>query len=116
MSKLTEYLKLIPKGIKNIDQVVEGLMNNAKIELGTIPQEDLEIIVGRRAICSQCPHNSKNAQAMHLYKTEREDEHCIHCGCPLATLTASLEAECGLHVYNEKNINDKIPLKWEKIK
>lgn len=116
MSKLIEYLKLIPRGIANIDKVVEGLKNQVKIELGIIPEDDLEVIVGRRLICSQCPYMSANAKKMGVYETDRIDEHCTMCGCPLVTRTASLESDCGIEAYNTNHPNNTIPLKWKKVK
>lgn len=116
MSKLTEYLKLIPKGIKNIPQIIEGLSNQIKMEIGTIPKEDEDEIIRRRLICSQCPFLSVNALEAKLYTTDRTDAHCTHCGCPIATRTASLEANCGIEDYNLNNPKTPIPLKWEKVK
>lgn len=112
MSKIKEYLALIPKGIHNIPQIVEALTNQVKIELGTIPQEDLEIIVGRRLICKTCPFMSKNAVKLGVYSTDRDDEHCIHCGCPIVTRTASLDTSCGIEEYNEENPDNPLKLKW----
>lgn len=116
MSALTEYLKLLPRGIKNIDQVVEGLRNAAKLENGTLSEEKVDIIVARRLICSQCPFNSVNATKLGAYASKRIDVHCIHCGCPISTKTASLLSNCGIETFNEENPNNQIPLKWEKIK
>lgn len=116
MSKLAEYLALIPKGFKNIDKVLEGIVNQVKLEFGTLPQEEQEIIMGRRAICASCPFMSLNAKKLGFYTTDREDEHCTQCGCPIGTRTASLESNCGLETYNEANPETKLPLKWEKTK
>lgn len=116
MSKLSEYLKLIPRGIKNLDKLIEGVTNQVKIELGTIPEEDLEVIVGRRLICNTCPFLSTNALKLGIYSTDRTDEHCIHCGCPKNTRTASLESNCGIEEYNKNNPNDPLELKWKKVK
>ena len=82
MSQLTEYLKLIPKGLKNLDKVVEGISNQVKLEYDMLSQED----------------------------------HCIHCGCPITTRTASLESACGIKDYNEKNPDNTLNLKWDKVK
>ena len=116
MGKLAEYIKLLPEGIKNLSKVIEGIKNQVKMELGTISEEDLEIITGRRLICSTCPFNSKNAVAKGFYRTDREDEHCIHCGCPLDTRTVSLESNCGIEKYNELNPKTPLALKWKKVK
>lgn len=116
MSKLSEYVKLIPNGIKNLSHIVEGITNQAKIELGIIPEHDLDVIIARRVICALCPYNSKNATKAGIYKSSRDDEHCIHCGCPILIRTASLEKDCGIEEYNKLNITKPIPLKWEKVK
>lgn len=116
MSKFSELIKLVPKGIKNLDKIIEGTVNIAKMEFGTISQEDLEIIVCRRVICATCPFMSKNAEEMGVYKTDRSDPHCIHCGCPISTKTASLESNCGLEDYNANNKGNEITLKWVAVK
>ena len=116
MSKLLEYIKLLPKGIANLDKVIEGIKNNIKMEFGTLPSEEVDIIAGRRLICSQCPYMSKNAVKLGIYETDREDEHCMHCGCPISTLTASLESNCGIETYNDEHPDNTKPLKWHKTK
>lgn len=116
MSAVTEYLKLIPRGIKNIDKIFDGVFNNLKLEYGHLNDEDLKIITIRRLICKECPYMSVNATNGGYYASSRKEEHCIHCGCPINIRTASLEANCGIEVYNEKNSNTPLKLKWEKIK
>jgi hypothetical protein len=114
MSALTEYLKLIPKGLANIDKVAEGIINNIKLEHNALPQEDQELIAVRRLICKQCPYMSTNAVSLGLYKTDRTEEHCMHCGCPITTKTASLDSNCGIETHNEENPDNTLPLKWTK--
>lgn len=121
MSRLAEYLALIPKGMKNIPQLLEAISNQAKMELGTLPKEKVEVIIGRRMICVTCPYMSRNAikgyeieGKWHTYNTDRNDSHCIWCGCPIGSKTASLESNCGLEEYNLEN-GKKEPLKWEKV-
>lgn len=116
MGKFVEYLKLLPKGLANLDKVVEGIQNQIKMELGVISELDLEIITGRRLICSQCPFMSVNAQRLGIYHSAREDEHCIHCGCPIATRTASLESNCGIEDFNNAHPEEPLTLKWIAIK
>lgn len=116
MSKLTEYIKLLPKGIKNLPKIIEGLRNQAKIELGTLPEDELEVIIGRRLICSTCPFNSVNATKAGVYASSRDDVHCTMCGCPIDVKTASLLANCGIEDYNLKNKNNPLPLKWTNVK
>jgi len=116
MGKLQEYLKLIPRGIANLDKVIEGLANEVKMEFGVLPQDDVDVIVGRRLICSHCPHNSINATKLGVYATKRTDEHCIMCGCPIITKTASLESDCGIEQYNKNNPFSPLDLRWTKVK
>jgi hypothetical protein len=122
MSKLSEYLALIPRGIKNIPQILEAVSNQTKMEFGMLSNDKQDIIIGRRMICATCPYMSKNAikgfiidnRQRQLYKTDREDEHCIWCGCKTSTKTSSLESNCGIELYNEEYGAD-VPLKWSKI-
>ena len=116
MSKLTEYLSLIPDGVKNLSGVVDGIRNDIKLKNGTLPQDQEDEIVRRRLICATCPFMSANAVKAGTYSTSRKDEHCTMCGCPTDTKTASLLANCGIETYNIKNPNNKLPLKWEKYK
>lgn len=111
MSKIVEYLKLLPKGLKNIDKVAEGVINKTKEAFNALPEDELEVITKRRLICEGCEFNSKNAIS---YETERIDDHCIHCSCNIDFKTASLSSNCGLEAWNQKNKQDKKPLKWRK--
>lgn len=115
MSYLSETINLIKKGIPNIGKIAEAVKNTIKIELGTIPEEDLEIITARRLICATCPFMSTNATDLGLYSSSFQFEHCIHCGCPIKTRTASLESNCGIEEYNINNPDKPLPLKWHKI-
>ena len=122
MGVLNEYLALIPRGIKNLPQILEAVTNQAKMELGALPKDKLDVIVGRRMICATCPYMSKNAVKGYEidgkeggYKTEREDEHCIFCGCPISSRTASLEMNCGIQNYNAQH-GSNVELKWTEHK
>lgn len=122
MSKLGEYLALIPRGIKNLPQIMESVTNQVKMELGSLPKEKQDIIIGRRLICTTCPYMSKNAIKGYeidgkkgTYETDRDDNHCIWCGCPVSSRTASLEMNCGIENYNAEN-NSEVPLKWKEEK
>lgn len=118
MSKLIEFLKLIPVGITNIDLIVEGVINDVKLTHGTLPEEEQTEIMRRRLICAGCPFMSENAKVNPAvnYKSDRKDEHCTHCGCPIKTKTASLKANCGIENHNARNPDTQIPLKWEAYK
>ena len=123
MSKLSEYLALIPRGIKNFPQILEAVKNKTMMEFGTLSIDRREIIIGRRLICATCPYMSVNAKKgfviedreRQLYKSDREGEHCIWCGCPVSTKTSSLESRCGIETYNEE-YGTNVPLKWDKVK
>jgi len=121
MGKLSEYIALFPRGYKNIPNIIDGIVTNAKIELGMISERELNIIIKRRIICNTCPYNSKNAQKeegyvisgekMPPYKSDRDDEHCILCGCVISLKTASIDEVCGVHNYNLRfGKNEK--LRW----
>lgn len=114
MSKITEFLKLMPTAVKNLDKIGEGVINNLLLENDKLPEDEKTEILRRREICKACPYLSTSAinnPALN-YRTSREDEHCIQCGCPIATKTAALSANCGLENYNHKNPNHQLPLKW----
>jgi hypothetical protein len=59
MSKLSEYIALIPRGIKNIPQILEAVSNQTRMELGYLPKQKVDVIIGRRLICATCPYMSK---------------------------------------------------------
>lgn len=115
MSKFLEYLKLIPAGVKNLDKVVEGIINNAKLEKGTLSSEAEAEIYRRRAICDGCPYLSTNATAAGWYAADRTDEHCTMCGCPKSFRTASLDMDCGIEAFNKQHPEQTMPLKWTKF-
>jgi hypothetical protein len=118
MSKLVEYLKLIPRGISNPIDLIKGYVNNSLIE--HLNDSDKNIILLRRIECAKCPYNSDNAQSSiehfevvgDYYKTERTDKHCAFCGCPIDIRTASLESNCGIEFWNSIQPDKQLPLKW----
>lgn len=113
MSLIKEYIKALAQAVKHPELVIEGWVNDAKLNRGQLSEEETAEILRRRAICETCPFMSKNAQLSGNYFTKRQDEHCIHCGCPIAKKTASLESNCGIEVYNQNNKTKQLPLKWE---
>jgi len=120
MSKFSEYLKLIPKGLSNPSKILEGWWNEYNFE--NLKEDEIAEIIRRRAICEECPLNSIKAKTSKEYKdlygenytTDREELHCSICGCPAQAKTASLSTDCGLTEYNNKNPNNKQTLKWIK--
>lgn len=122
MSKLTEYLALIPKAIPNALEIGNAIVNDVKLKYGHLEAHKKEEIVKRRIICETCPFNSRNAKTSEEYKeltkehykTDRTDLHCSFCGCQVYTRTAALNAECGIYAWNQKNPDNKLSLKWHK--
>ena len=113
MSKLTEYINLIGKGLSNPSEVIEGWINVAREELGTLPEDQLEEVVRRRLICSECPFMSVNASKLTDYKSQREDAHCTLCSCPIKSKTASMSSFCGAKHWNETHTkHSPLDIKW----
>lgn len=123
MSKLSEYLKLIPKGLSNIENVIEGISNSKKFKKNQLSNAQLKEIIRRREICGNCPFNSKNAPTSpeykklfgDSYKTDREDLHCSICACVIEYKTASFNDDCGLIHYNHDFPENPQELKWRKF-
>lgn len=124
MSKWTEYLKLIPEGLKDSTSLIEGIVNNVKLSYGALDDNKKEEIIRRRLICEGCPFQSNNATTSPEYKeltgthysSDRDDKHCTLCGCPIETRTASLNKACGIASWNKNHKDKKLPLKWESWK
>lgn len=122
MSKFTEFLKLMPKAWDNKEAILEGWLNDLKLESGELSEEEVKEILRRRAICAECPLNSINAKKsfeyyslyQDNYQTDRTDLHCSICGCPTNKKTSSLSSDCGLEEYNKEFPNNKQNLKWTK--
>ena len=120
MSKLKEYLNLIPKALGNPKQVMEGWLNVVKMEVGNLPEGEVEEILRRRLICGACPFMSENALNEDTYTTimgqpytsKRKEHHCTLCACPIKSKTASLNATCGAQYWNETNPLKLLEVKW----
>ena len=122
MSRLSDYIELVKRGIPNIDKIANGVLNQVKDKFGTLPLNAQEEIARRRLICNECPLFSLNAKEndsyyQELFKGKFEfdsvrNKYCGSCGCPYETRTASLESNCGLEHYNNTNKDKQIPLKW----
>ena len=119
MSKILEYLKLIPKAAANPEKIIEGVVNEVKMKNGSLPEDEQEEIIRRRLICFDCPFNSANAQTSQEYKemydknykTDRPDLHCSVCTCNIELKTSSLTSDCGL-----TEASKKTELKWKQYK
>ena len=118
-SRIKEYAKLIPRGIPNISQIVNGIVNNVEMKYGGLREEERDEIIKRRVLCETCPFNSLNASDEYFevtgehYVSKRGDFHCSFCGCPIEIRTASLDSNCGIEYWNTISEN-KLPLKWKK--
>lgn len=119
MSKLVEYLKLLPRGLANADKVLEGLWNEVKSLNGSLPEDEQQEILRRRLICKSCPFYSLNANTSEEYfnvfnkhyNTDRVDSHCSVCGCNEQMKTSSLESDCGIKQSEETK---ELDFKWTK--
>jgi len=126
MNRLKTYIDLVKRGLPNIDKIMEGWVNDIKLDNNLLSQEEVDEILRRRLICHSCPLFSLNArnddtEYKKLFKEafefdELRGEYCGSCGCPSSKRTSSLSSECGLSYYNEINPENKQPLKWEKFK
>lgn len=124
MSKFTEYLKLIPRGLPNSKQILESIVTDVQMRLGKLPEKEQSEIIRRRLICATCPFMSKNATTSleytrltgKSYITKRDDAHCSFCGCELNMRTRALSSNCGIEVWNKNNPDNTLPLKWTKFK
>ena len=122
MNKYLEYIKLLPKGLANIDKVFEGIVNETKLKYKTLSEDQQAEIIKRRVICQACPLNSINALESKEYKdlfgvnynTKRDSLHCSICSCDIALKTSSLGSDCGLSYYNETHPENIQELKFTK--
>lgn len=110
MSKLSEYLALIPKALGNPKQVIEGWVNVVRMEFNNLPDDEVEEIVRRRIICGSCEYMSKNVDNL---ESKREEPFCTLCNCPIISKSSSLSSVCGAKWWNDNNLNE-IPkeIKW----
>ena len=69
--------------MSKIGEIAEGWANLVN------KKEAVERVAKTRInICNTCENHSK------FHKTNRLDDHCFDCKCPLATKTRSLQSEC----------------------
>lgn len=120
MSKLSEYITLISRGLPNAPEIIKAISNEVKLKYNKLPEDEVEEITKRRIICATCPFNSTNAKNSEEYKeltgdhykSLRGELHCSFCGCGINTRTASLNSECGISYWNEGKEN-KLEVKWK---
>jgi len=119
MSKLSEFLALIPKALSNPDKILEGAMNEVKSLYGYLPQDQQDEILRRRLICRACPFYSLNATTSQEYKdfygkhyeTNRKSKHCAICSCEENLKTSCLTCKCGISA--DDKLNEKYPIRWD---
>jgi hypothetical protein len=87
---MNRFFKLIPKIIKNRKKIVEGFLNDIKMDKGHLSKEEQEVILERRLICEYCEDNSKTAFP-----------YCKLCGCDIKIKTACFTTCCGAAEYNK---------------
>jgi len=105
MSKYSEFIKLFPKGLANINEIVDGIINDVKMDNSLLDESVKDKIIQRRLLCEVCPFMSKNAVSSEEYKevfgknyeTKRDDNHCSLCGCKIKLKTASLNSQCAIN-------------------
>lgn len=110
------------KGIQHLDKIVEGYINQIKLENHELSEDKVDEIATRRAICLDCPFNSINAKQSQEYfdlfgkhyETQMSYFHCSICSCPLDRKTACLTCQCGLTDWNEQHPENIQTLKWNK--
>lgn len=110
MGKLTEIIKLLPKGLANIDNVINGYITNIKLETGNLNENVAELILKRRLICGNCEYMSENAKA-NGYESERTP-HCTLCMCPIKQKTAVINEICGIAYWNSQHPEEQKEIKW----
>lgn len=96
MSMFGEYLVAVRKGLENLPNVIEGNKNFYLDAFGVLPEDQKQEADRRYAICKTCPFNSINAKGIGFYPTNRIDEHCSVCKCPIEKKVMSFNEQCGL--------------------
>lgn len=126
MSKVLEYLKLLPEGFRNREYIGESIWNNIKMEFNTLPEDEKEEILRRRLICESCPLmslNVKENQREYIeligesLVTNRNEKFCTLCSCNISLKTSSLDSNCGAKSFNEGGKGKRLAeVKWENYK
>lgn len=102
MGVFKEYLQMAKNGVKNISNVAEGNFNMLIDSIGLLPEDQQAEADRRYAICKHCPFMSLNAKAIGFYKTERVDQHCSVCKCPIEAKVMAFNDSCGLNLLEDK--------------
>ena len=101
---INEYVNLVKNGIKNKDQIIEGLIKGAAVKNGEVNEIDLAEILKRKDICASCPFNSAIGIANGTYRSNLPFQHCQLCQCRIGgedTKEYCLSCNCGAEAYNK---------------
>lgn len=115
---IKEYLDLVKNGIKNRDQIIEGIRNAAAVKEGNpiITDEMVAEIMRRKDICAACPFNSEHAKKRG-YESSLPFQHCTLCKCRIGAEDSKeycLSCECGMKAWNLMNPDlPPMELKWK---
>lgn len=102
MGAFKEYLHMAKEGMKNISNVAEGNFNMLIDSVGLLPQDQQEEADRRYSICLKCPFMSVNAKEIGFYNTQRIEQHCSLCKCPIEAKVMAFNDSCGLNIIEEK--------------
>lgn len=120
MGRLQDIVKTISKGLQHPEHVLEGIVNDIKLENGSLSENEVNLILKRRVICEECPLNSFKAKTSQEYfelygkhyESTIDSLHCSICSCLITKKTACISCHCGLTEYNDKNPDNFQNLKW----
>lgn len=101
MGAFKEYLHMAKEGMKNISNVAEGNFNMLIDSVGLLPQDQQDEADRRYAICKTCPFMSANANGIGFYDTQRIEQHCSLCKCPIEAKVMAFNDSCGLNIIQE---------------
>lgn len=102
MGAFKEYIHMMSKGMNNISNVAQGNFNLLKDSLGLLPKDQQDEADRRYSICQQCPFMSSNAKLTGFYHTQRLEQHCSVCKCPIEAKVMAFNDSCGLNILEEK--------------
>jgi len=102
INSLVHYASQLPKALSHPKPIIEGLINEIKMEEGILKDEEVEEIVKRRLICNDCEELKSNSST----------KWCGLCGCNIKLKTACLGCQCGAFDYNKKHPLSPKPIKW----
>ena len=102
-----EKLEMVRKGMQNPLNVIAGNFNYYLDAFGALDKGKKAEAERRYAICKVCPFMSSNAKqvipeaGISFYPTNRDDEHCGACKCPIEKKVMAFDEKCGLSYLTE---------------